>query len=86
MNTRKVKRREASAKDWRLARSIADEIKKVAYLGAAGPYLLLGDKAQTVVGGGIMVAIAVVWFIMCQAIAHAMIAAANAGENDDERA
>lgn len=49
-------------------RSIADETKKVAYLGAAGPYVIMGDKG--VVAGATLVAIALVSFIMNQSLAH----------------
>ena len=54
-------------------------------LGAAGPFLLLGDQAESIVGGAAVLAIAIVWFMLCQVVAHALIAAANAGETDNER-
>lgn len=37
-------------KEAKLVLSISEEVKKVSYLGAAGPYLLLGDQAKTAVG------------------------------------
>lgn len=85
MDTRKVKETKPAARDWRLVRSFADEVKKVSYLGAAGPFLLLGDQAKSIVGGAAVLAIAIVWFMLCQVVAHALIAAANAGETDNER-
>ena len=53
-------------------------------LGAAGPFLLLGDQAKSIVGGPTVLAIAIAWFILCQAAAHALIAVANAGETHHE--
>ena len=65
-------------------RSIAEEVKKIAYLGAAGPYLVMGDQARTVVGGATLVAIALVWFIMCQAVAHFLMVLAEKAEAQDD--
>lgn len=84
MDTRKVKEAKPAARDWRLVRSLAEEVKKVSYLGAAGPFLLLGDQAKSIVGGPTVLAIAIAWFILCQAAAHALIAVANAGETHHE--
>lgn len=56
-------------------RSIADETKKVAYLGAAGPYVILGD--QVLQETGFIVAIALSWFIICQCVAHLLLALAD---------
>lgn len=64
--------------------SVADEVKKVSYLGAAGPYLAFGDDAKTVVGGTSMVAIALVCFILCQVIAHGLMVLANTMEVQDD--
>lgn len=75
---------ETPSSEGKIIASVADEVKKLSYLGAAGPYLVLGDEAKTVIGGGTMVAIAMVWFIMCQAVAHGLIALAERmAEQDD---
>lgn len=75
---------DASArKEAKLILSIAEEAKKVSYLGAAGPYLLFGDQAKTVVGASTLIVIALVWFIMVQLIAHALMALAEKMETND---
>ena len=84
MDTRKV-REKVPVRGWRLVRSFAEEVKKVSYLGAAGPFLLLGGQVKSIVGGATVLAIAIVRFMLCQAVAHTLIAAANAGETDNER-
>lgn len=63
-------------------RSIADEIKKVAYLGAAGPYVIMGDKGA--VDGATLVAIALIWFLGCQSIAHFLLALADRLEVEND--
>lgn len=75
---------ENKPKESRLVISVADEVKKLSYLGAAGPYLMLGDEAKTVIGGSSLLAIAMVWFIICQAVAHGLLALAERmAEQDD---
>ena len=64
-------------------RSIADEAKKLSYIGSAGPYVILGDQAKTVVGASTIVAIAVIWFIIWQFIAHFLLSLAIKVENED---
>ncbi len=66
-----------------LIRSIADEVKKVAYLGAAGPYLIMGDETKSAVGAATLIALAVAWFILCQVVAHVMLSLAVKMENED---
>lgn len=59
-----------------VVRSISEELKKVAYLGAAGPYLVFGESAKTAVTGAELLAIAIGWFIICQTIAHFLVSLA----------
>jgi hypothetical protein len=75
---------ESPKKEGRVIRSFTEEVKKVAYLGAAGPYLMMGDQAKSIVGGSAMVAIALVWFIICQVIAHVFIALADRMEAQND--
>lgn len=67
-----------------VTRSIAEEVKKVAYVGAAGPYVLMGEQAKTIVGGSTLVAISLVWFIMCQVVAHIFMVLADKMEANDD--
>lgn len=73
-----------SSKEARIVLSIAEEAKKVSYLGAAGPYLVFGEQAKTVVGGGTLIVIALIWFIMVQIAAHAFMALAEKMEAGDD--
>ena len=63
-------------------KSIADETKKVAYLGAAGPYVIMGEKAGA--DASALVAIALVWFIMCQSLAHFLMVLADKMEVEND--
>ncbi len=75
---------EKPKKDRALIRSIADEVKKVAYLGAAGPYLIMGDTTKTAVGAATLITIAIAWFVICQVVAHVLLSLAVKMENEDE--
>jgi len=71
----------STRKEAKLVLSIVEEAKKVSYLGAAGPYLLFGEQAKTVVGASTLIVIALVWFIMTQVVAHVLMGLAeNMGE------
>ena len=67
-----------------VVRSIADELKKVSYLGAAGPYLVFGASARTVVDGATIIVIATFWFIIWQTVAHFLVSLAQKMEVDSE--
>lgn len=66
--------RDSKFGDVGIVRSIAEELKKVAYVGAAGPYVVLGEASKTVVGGATLIAVSLVWFIICQTVAHLLMA------------
>lgn len=72
---------EKTKKDLTVIRSIAEEIKKVAYLGAAGPYLIMSEKT---VGAATLVVLAIGWFVFCQVTAHVMLSLATKMENENE--
>lgn len=74
---------EKPSKKSALIESVAEEIKKVSYLGAAGPYVILGEKDKDVVGGATLLAIALTWFIICQVVAHVLLALARKMEAED---
>lgn len=71
-------------KERALLRSIADELKKVAYLGAAGPYLIIGEGTKTAVGAATLIALAVGWFVICQVAAHLLLSLIERMEYEDE--
>lgn len=75
---------EKPRKERTLLRSIVDELKKVAYLGAAGPYLIMGESTKTAVGAGNVIVLAVIWFVICQVAAHVLLSLAEKMENEDE--
>jgi len=75
---------EKPKKERALLRSIADELKKVAYLGAAGPYLIMGESTKTAAGAGTIIVLAVIWFVVCQVAAHVLLSLAVKMENEDE--
>ncbi|MBK6744694.1 MAG: hypothetical protein IPG66_17745 [Hydrogenophilales bacterium] len=61
----------------RLILSLADELKKLSYLGTAGMLLLFGNKASQVVDGPTMMVIAIAWYLLMQVIAHILLACAD---------
>lgn len=69
--------------DSAVIKSIAEEFKKVSYLGAAGPYLVFGANARSVVDGATIIVIATVWFIIWQIVAHFLVSLAQKLEVDN---